>query len=993
MTDKTPPPTTVDPGDLPERRRRSRAADTTPPPELPPIGAPPAIAAWNAEFPFEGATDSGFNVGFDEPSGLSDLPALPDVSLAAEPPPPDSDLVLDVTDEPADDVEPPTPGPDALAAGEAAGAAVQRSEPARATPDADEQVEIDVDLGQDNGQDHGPDSGLGLGGDTAGNGHALRDAGPGEKDQRPRRVIPKKGDAFDRELPTEPSRFSDAAWTGPPGARLDLGFGPSIPELDARAIAGRLNGSKAAPAGDAFGSDAPLLAHELAEALEGSASPTDIAALAVAAGRAAETTHPEEAIPHYRQALAVEPGYAPGLRALLRLELRQGNLPAALAAAAGLADAVVPDQRAYQALLDEAVSSGATPVTGGETPAPPADATAALLRAAESALRGESDSTAATACERLGDHLGGGARVALRTFAAMLRQLDGQVPEVRALTGAAGVNGEGAKVAEAFLDLRAALALPPDQALPRVTAALEALPSSPLSPALLRWAARLARSTGDGRFAQQLLERARASGARFLPALEGIDVVSADVGDSLPALIDRLVGLPNDVVALLAGRLADALLGAGRVGDALAILGHAVPRDLESGPALAPLLSRILAAPAESAFHEEARALLMTADPARSAEVSLQATLAALWNASDEHDDDALAAHLSTLGAAAHDRADPALFWWQSWHLRARGQLDAAAEALAASAAGFAPTLPEVTQALLARAAVLTASTDLASYAGTLAVGRLAESDLDDPADLARALLDGEADPGSFTERFATAGKNGNPHRLFEAAGWAVQAGEFGKALAILAAAPSDVRASETGARFLFRLMRLGTDPAAAAALLRERAEATTDLQQQALFAHLAAESLERAGQRADAAVLYRELLASPLAKDADLALRRALLMQKDAPGLLDFWRDEFDASSGAGKNRDAALASLQKARVVRDFTENQADAAAEVATALSLAPDLLPARVLALCQPHPLTGDAARLAQIESLADVVPPQAPQVLYLAGLLADAEGEQ
>ncbi|HEY0713287.1 MAG TPA: hypothetical protein VGF45_11480, partial [Polyangia bacterium] len=421
MTDKTPPPVTVDPGDLPERRRRARAIDTTPPPEPPPSGAA-AIAAWDAEFPFEGATE------------LVDLPELPgaaDVNGTAEPPPPDSDLVLDVSDETPTESELPTPGPEALAAGETTAAESRPSRtpepPAAIAREVDVEVDVDVDV------DVVADESLGNG--AAYVGHARSDNGKAEAlPEAPAaraRVIPVKGDAFDGELPTE-TRTREAA-------RLDLGFGPLVAELDARAIAARMSDFKAPPA-DSSNADAQALAHELAEALEGSATPVEIATLAVAAGRAVEGSNPEEALGHYRQALAVEPGHAPALRARLRLELRRGTVEAALAAVAGLADAVPPDQRAYQALLDEAVNSGmpAPNLAGVDSPSEPHSGTgegintAKLLRLAEAALRGEGDTAAA--CERLGDHLGGAAQVALRTFAAMLRQLDGQVPALDALT-------------------------------------------------------------------------------------------------------------------------------------------------------------------------------------------------------------------------------------------------------------------------------------------------------------------------------------------------------------------------------------------------------------------------------------------------------------------------------------------------------------------------------------------------------------------------------
>ena len=802
---------------------------------------------------------------------------------------------------------------------------------------------------------------------------------------------------FAGELPREPLTATIDAEA--------LGFRPVASDFHPHAIAQTVATVAPATTRDLPAEGAPdaaavraqwqLLLDELAQLNRIGAGPRDVAALATAAARAAEAVDGGDAPALYQQALAVDPTFIPAQRGLFRLAWRAGQPHDAQAGAVALAAALPSDAEAYGAFISELRSSAASPLSAPavEIAPPPL---MQLVEDVRQVLRSSDRAAVVAPCVRLADQLGGEAGAALRGFATTVEQLHGQSAGVAAADAAAADAGSASPLAL----LRAALTLPPGEAgraIDKLVAAAEGLPSSPLTPALWRLAARLARGCGDRPRAQSLLERARATGAQLLPAQEGIDLASDDlVAGQLPArpqLLDRLASVPGDTVALVAGRLAPSLASAGRTADALSIIDLAWQRDPDSGAALGTVLSRIIAqleaAAAERSLLEQANALLGTIDPGRRTEVALTALLNAT------RDPDRRSAALEQLCNQWLDKPaaapDPALAWWLAWQLRGSDR-PAAIRALAAAADGWAQLGLPLAQAIQARGAALEAAADPKSFAATLPVTRFAESTTDDPAELVRQMVQPGLDARAIAGRFRSAAAAGSALRLHEATGWSVQAGAFAEARADLQAAPQEVRATPTGRRLLRRLARTAEEGKGAALLLRELGASADEPRSQALYEQLAAEALERAGQRGEAAAVYRELLAGPLAKDADLALRRTLFALRDGAALLDFWRDEFDACSGAGRDRAAAAAAVEKARVALDLFEDRELAAGEVAAALQLDPTSLPARVLGLCHVRGLGGSEQRQKQFERLVQEMPGQAAAVGFLAALIADGEGD-
>jgi tetratricopeptide (TPR) repeat protein/plasmid stabilization system protein ParE len=808
------------------------------------------------------------------------------------------------------------------------------------------------------------------------------------------------GSVFTRPLRAEPVAVAIDAGL--------LGFRPAAsdfrPHAIAQALAADLHVEVAdvARATEARRAQLHLLADELNLLAAADVGSAEVARAAGAAARAAEAIGSEEALRFYQQALAADPGFAPALRGRLRLLWRAGQIEEAMAIATALVDALPSDADAYRAVLAEVTND----VLGGEAGAasvaaqmpPLVTALFAFERSLRSALQGGDRSVVIDPAERLAEQVGGDAASALRGFASATRQLGSSSASRSA------ADAPPATVAESpWAELRRALHLPPDRALDLVVKAAAALPSSPLSPGLWRWAARLSRRIGDRAQAQQLLQKARAGGAAFL-AHESVDLASDDVrGDQIPAvadLLDRLAGVPADTVAALADRFAAALLNAGRVDDALAIVERACQQDPGAGAALAATLSNITVAssPAPASVTGAARTLLAEIDPSRRSELRLANTLAALVRP------DRRAEILSQLAQSAAqldpiiDRpgvpSDPALAWWLAWQFRAHDRAEAAAEAVAAAVDRWIERSPALAGALQARAAVLTAASDIKGFAAALPVNRFAEPSPDDPADLVREMIAPGRDARTIATRFHNAAKAAEAcrFRIHEAIGWSVQAGEFAEALAVLHAAPTTARTNALGRQLLRRLARLGDDHHVAETLLRELGGASEDPRARALYHHLAAEILERTGQRPAAAALYRELLAGPLAKDADLGLRRALFVLRDGAALMDFWRDEFDACSGAGRDRAAADAAVEKARVALDLFDDRAVGADEIAAALALEPDLLSARVLSLCHVPGLGGWQQRQVQLERLIKDMPGQEAAIAFFAALMADGEGE-
>jgi tetratricopeptide (TPR) repeat protein len=811
---------------------------------------------------------------------------------------------------------------------------------------------------------------------------------------------------FTGDLPSEPLAVTIDADR--------LGFHPVASDFRPHAIASTLAGElkvgalqvdtgDAARAAAARRAQLHLLVDELTLITRGDLGAGEIARAATSAARAADLIGSGDALRFYEQALAADPTFAPALRGRLRLLWRAGMVEEGVAIATALAGLLPGDSEAYGALVAELTATG-TPPSAPVTVEPPA--LVGLLGDFERALRSDDRTTAIDPARRLADAAGGETAVALRGFADATAQL----------SAAEEVLGDAAPSDTAWANLRRALVLPADRAIGLVVAAAEILPSSPLSPALWHWAAQLARRTGDRPRAQSLLERARAAGAQFLAALEGVDLASDDIrADAIPAihaLLDRMASVPDETVAPVAGRFATALLKAGRAADAVTVVDQARQRDLASASALAPVLSNVIVhvgvdGGVDPAVGEAARAVLGAIDPARRSELALAASLATLFNPETR------SASLGTLAQSPAqliqliDRPgtppDAALAWWLAWQLRGAGggPSDAAAIALDAAAERWMDRSPALAAGLRARSAVLRAVADIKGFAANLPVSRFSEITADDPAELVREMIAPGRDARVIAARFraaaVTAGGGeslvvASPARIYEATGWSIQAGAFSEALAALHAAPAAARATELGRQLLRRLARLGDDAHVAAALLRDLAASGADPRTSALYDHMAAEILERTGQRAAAVALYRELLAGPLAKDADLGLRRALFALRDGKALMDFWRDEFDACSGAGRDRAAAAAAVEKACIALDLFEDRPRAADEIATALALDPDLLSARVMSLCHVRGLGGSQQRQVQLERLVQDMPGQQTAVGFFAALMADGEGE-
>jgi Tfp pilus assembly protein PilF len=324
-------------------------------------------------------------------------------------------------------------------------------------------------------------------------------------------------DLFDDAPPTDPTvpAFPDPD-AAPPEVEAPVLFAPTLPEMEAdiwlagmEALVSVGEGAIGPPPSAAeWRADAHLYLDQSALAT----TPQEAAALLLAAGRAAEAAGDVTGAGRgYDEALARTPDAPDALRARARLAESLGDLDEAHALWARLAMAVAtPEERAFYGTLAAEwtlAQRGALPAVAVDAiPAGPARA----LAMAEAALR-EGAAASGGALAAAGRAVGGAvgaalieqaARVALTArdgaaasaYLAAARRLAPGEPGIplAALGGAARANGKDA-------ERRLAEILP---TLP---------PASPLTDAVRRWAARLARDRGDVAAASTLLGEGVAS--------------------------------------------------------------------------------------------------------------------------------------------------------------------------------------------------------------------------------------------------------------------------------------------------------------------------------------------------------------------------------------------------------------------------------------------------------------------------------------------------
>ena len=728
--------------------------------------------------------------------------------------------------------------------------------------------------------------------------------------------------------------------------------------------------------------------------------PRTAAGKTAAYARVMETLGDPEVLAVYEEALALDPDCVLALRGRFRIRARAGSWPEALGGLEDLVRVLPAEAEAYRTLDLLARGSRAVGVEdapgGGAPPAPaPASppALGARLLAVERAIREHRLGSAALLTEWLAEALGGAAAETLGTLAGVLFEQAG-----------AGATGAAARARlapqglwpRAFAQIRAAArhAVPAngasDAALPGAVsagleAAAEALAGTPLGPPLLRWAARAAFGEGQIERRHFLLEKLLAD-AKARPSLfDRLEVLANLPKDASPAdALARLGGVPPPLYWPCVSAWVRTRLAQGSPSTALELLSLAKAEGPELGAEVLPVLAEQIAAESpDPGLRLEIWRRLGVWDGGRRIFAELAA--AHLLLRAPESRADGARALEEVLGRKALGSGD-ASFWLLSWQFRALGQPGRAASALGLGAETFAGKAESIARILRDRATELDISADPGALVARLPGHLFHEERADDPIKLARALLSPTAEAGALAEAFKHAATDGSRARAFEAADWLLQSGAPERALDWVLDVSSPEGGDPLAVLWLRRLARQSGDAKRRASALGDLAPLLTDPVLRAGAELARGEALETAGRRREAAAVYRELLAGPHAKEADLALRRVLWADHDRRTLEAFWRDEHDAQFGAGRGQKAALALVEKARVGRDLGGDEATARTDLRGAVALDPESAEAHVALLTSSH-LT-PSERINHLEYLAGRMDAKARSLLFLGALLAD-----
>jgi hypothetical protein len=641
----------------------------------------------------------------------------------------------------------------------------------------------------------------------------------------------------------------------------------------------------------------------LAAEMEVADTATQQAALTLAAARLTDALgDTDAAVALCDDALTLQPGSAPALRARLRLAERQGDAAVALETVGLLVAAVDGDERAgYRALQAEwtLAISGAL---DEDARAALGDGLSRALAEAEIALRAGDARRAAGVLEIAAAALEGRAGAALAGLAARLAEVGGDGAAAARQRGLAArfVSSPRERLLVAIGQLRDAARAGTDAVAPMLDELLATLPPGDFKVSCARWAAMVARCAGAVERADRLLSDPANGGTSPAALRDRLDLerwaVRGDGGNGeRVARVRRLINEAREIwttrtaracLDIMAAELAlaevDASDGARRALDIAAA-------GLEAAPGTVPLAiiaEEIAGRTGDPALRLEALRLWARFDPARAAYAqSLVVDTLAQGIAAGSGDEPVRQALGELVAAAPMASA----FWTLAAREMAAGRKREAADALergasAWSASDLGPALRKLAAAL--RSDVLSSWPAPVAGRGRPKSAPASETTLSDAPEV--TLAQAPADPaalalvtlnaGSDAARLATiytaaAAAHGPGEKLWrlQAIHWLDRAGRATEALEAARALHQSEPGWAPGRELCERLVRVMPDPLERARALVQLGFAAGD----AGAVLRAAEAHESTGDDAAAARLFRDLAAGPLAAESARGLRR----------------------------------------------------------------------------------------------------------------------
>ncbi len=653
----------------------------------------------------------------------------------------------------------------------------------------------------------------------------------------------------------------------------------------------------------------------LAAEMEVADTATQQAALTLAAARLSDALgDTDAAVTLCDDALTLQPGSAPALRARLRLAERQGDAAVALETVGSLAAAVDGEERAGYRALQAEWTLAMTGALDEEARAALGDGLARALAEAEIAVRAGDPRKAAGILEAAATALEGRAGAALAGLAARLAEIggDGAAAARQRALAAGFASSPRERLLIAVGQLRDAARAGADAVAPMLDELLATLPPGDFKVSTARWAAAVARRAGAVERADRLLSDPANGGTSPASLRDRLDLerwaVRSDGGNGeRVSRVRRLLAEARDTwtsraarasLDVMAAELSLAEADAARLnagGDGTASDGAArraleiVAAGLEAAPGNVPLAiiaQEVASRAVDPALRLDALRLWARFDPARAAYAqslvvdTLEKSTPA--GASDEPVRQALAELVAAAPMAT-------AFWSLAARERAAGRKQEAADALARGASAFgASDLGPALQRLADGLRSGTAASWPAAIAGrgrpkSAPASETTFSDAPevtlatapaDPAALALVTLNAGSDPARLATIYTgAAAAHGPGEKLWrlQAAHWLARAGRSADALEAARSLYEADRAWVPARALVEGLIRVMPDAAERARALLQLGFDASD----AGAALRAAEASEDAGDAAGAARIFRDLAAGPLAAESARGLVR----------------------------------------------------------------------------------------------------------------------